>query len=170
MMKASDKTGAADAMVRLQQVYNISVDDLASGSIKGYQGRPLTVPEMGEVGAMWTIARDHKKALEWFELALTQSGTSLSSADSRWLIETANSYYLVSVMMLSWYGNAFHFIGPLWWESTWQLSTNCPVIRSFDIFSGFSQNKLLNSLVGVDLRQYDYIYIYVCVCVCRHCN
>ena len=96
MIKASDKTGAADAVVRLQQVYNISVDDLASGSVKGYQGRPPTVPEMGEVGTMWATARDHKKALEWFELALHQSGTSLSSEDSQWLIQAANSYFMVS--------------------------------------------------------------------------
>ena len=96
MMKASDKNGAVDAMVRLQQVYNISVKEFASGSVKGYQGRPLTVFEMGEIGTKWATARDHKKALEWLEMALLQSATSLSSDDSQWLLQTAISYFLVS--------------------------------------------------------------------------
>ena len=96
MIKASDKTGAADAIVRLQRVYNISVGDFASGSVKGYQGRPMTAPELGEVGTMSATARDHKKALEWFELALHQRDTSLSSEDSQWLIQAANSYFMVS--------------------------------------------------------------------------
>ena len=96
MMRASDKTGAVDAIVRLQQVYNISVEDFASGSVKGYQGRPLTVSEMGEIGTKWATTRDHKKALEWLEMALLQSATSLSSDDSQWLLQTAISYFLVS--------------------------------------------------------------------------
>ena len=95
MIKASDKTGAADAIVRLQQVYNISVNDLASGSVKGYQGRPMTGEEMGEVGSMWTT-RDRKKAVEWFELAFLQRDTPLIRKDSQWLMQAAHSYFMVS--------------------------------------------------------------------------
>ena len=51
-------------------------------------------------------------------------------------------------MMISWYGNAFFIIGPLWGDS----SSKGPVMQSLDVFFYVPVNKLLNSLIAGNLR------------------
>ena len=74
-----------------------------------------------------------------------QCGTSHSC---HWLLAYLDSTSWKTKDMMSWYGNAFGFAGPLWGESTchrWiPLTKSHCLMRSSDVFFALSLSKLLN--------------------------
>ncbi|VVC95602.1 unnamed protein product [Leptidea sinapis] len=65
-----DLTGAAVALSRLQQTYELEVDELAEGKLKGVTySTPLTAGDCYELGKTLYNEKDYKDALEWMTVA-----------------------------------------------------------------------------------------------------
>ncbi|XP_050664938.1 prolyl 4-hydroxylase subunit alpha-1-like isoform X16 [Leptidea sinapis] len=65
-----DLTGAAVALSRLQQTYELEVDELAEGKLKGVTySTPLTAGDCYELGKTLYNEKNYKDALEWMTVA-----------------------------------------------------------------------------------------------------
>lgn len=68
-----DLSGAATALLRLQDVYNLDPHDLMNGLIRGEKvGEKLTAQDAFEVGKSAYNQRDYYHCLQWMQASLNR--------------------------------------------------------------------------------------------------
>ncbi|XP_026315820.1 prolyl 4-hydroxylase subunit alpha-1-like [Hyposmocoma kahamanoa] len=72
---SEDLAGAAVAIARLQEYYNLKTVDLAEGKLMDGSGGPMTLSDCFEMGRNLYNEKDYKYAAEWFIAALDKVDT-----------------------------------------------------------------------------------------------
>lgn len=89
-----DSTGAINAILRLQKVYNLSIADLARGVIYDRMSEPLKLSELVALGNQALRNQDYHQCIAWFEEALVRGADE--PQDSSMLLQMARAHFLVS--------------------------------------------------------------------------
>ena len=66
------------------------------------------------------------------------------------------------IMMMTWYGNAILFTGPLWVETARGFPSPMPVIQSFDVIIPPTSTKLKGGYTGITLAVCPSVRLSVC--------
>ncbi len=86
--------GALAAVIRLQYVYNLSIDDLADGLVMGYQAPPLDASDFYNLGKMAMQLDKHDIAIQWLTKAKNNNVSKQNLSNI--VHDLAKAYYRVS--------------------------------------------------------------------------
>ena len=99
---SSDLQGAAEAMIRLQETYELSTNDTANGTIRGVQAsQSLASEDCYEIGRAAIDVRQHGLGVQWLEKALEMGVESVGEWVTDALYLLGDAYRRVSVRYIA---------------------------------------------------------------------